>query len=135
MAHWAVRILLSAGTVAVTIGSLGILMGRTVFDRLHYAGLISSVGTMCMVAAVVIAEGWSQAGTKALLIGLLILFMNPVLAHATARAARVRQYGKLMPEPEERIRFRDQPGYVGPQEPGAGSNLANAPESSEENNR
>jgi monovalent cation/proton antiporter MnhG/PhaG subunit len=116
IAVWVVRILLWAGIVAVVTGSLGILFARTVFDRLHYAGLVSSVGTVGVAAAVAIHEGWSQAGIKCALIGLLILFANPVLTHATARAARVRRYGKLMPEPQERVRFLDQPGYVGEDE-------------------
>lgn len=116
IAVWVVWVLLWAGIAAVITGSLGILFARTVFDRLHYAGLLSSVGTVGVAAAVAIHEGWSQGGIKCALIGLIILFANPVVTHATARAARVRQYGKLMPEPQERVRFLDQPEYVGQHE-------------------
>ena len=117
IAEWAVRILLWAGVVAVVAGSLGILVARTVFDRLHYAGLLSSLGAVGVTAAVAIHEGWTQAGMKCALIGVIILFTNPVLTHATTRAARVRQFGKLMPGRHERVRFADQPGYVGGDEP------------------
>jgi len=97
MAQGMVRVLLGIGVLATVITSVGILAGRTVFDRLHYLGPAASVGTVCIAAAVAVQEGFSQAGIKAIAIAVVIVFMNPVLTHATARAARVRRFGELIP--------------------------------------
>ena len=117
IAQWAIWILLWIGVAASIVTALGVLLAHDVFDRLHYLGPVASVGTVCIAAAVVTQEATSQAGIKAILIAIVIVFMNPVLTHATARAARVRRYGKLMPDPEDRVPFLDRPGYVGQGEP------------------
>jgi monovalent cation/proton antiporter MnhG/PhaG subunit len=116
----AVLVWISVAAAAVTV--LGILAARNVFDRLHYLGIVSSVGTVCACAAVAVREGWSQGGIKAILIGLTIVFMNPVLTHATARAARMRRYGRLMPEDWKRVRFLEGNGNEndGPRQDGEG---------------
>jgi multisubunit Na+/H+ antiporter MnhG subunit len=50
----------------------------------------------------VIDEGpLSQAGIKSILVALFLLASSPVLIHATARAAYVRERGKLGPLTEE----------------------------------
>ena len=97
MAHWAALVLLALAVAAVAVTAAGIVAARTVFDRLHYLGPAASVGPACVAAAVVLREGLSQAGIKAILVALVILVMNPVLTHATARAARVRRSGALLP--------------------------------------
>ena len=61
------------------------------------------MGSVAIPAAVVLHEGFSQAGAKAILIGILLFFSNPVLSHATARAARIRRKNQLSPAPDERI--------------------------------
>ena len=49
-----------------------------------------------LALAVVIDEGpLSQAGLKSVLVALLLLGLSPVLVHATARAAYVRERGSL----------------------------------------
>ena len=49
-------------------------------------------------AAIVVQEGLSQAGIKALLIAGLLLVANPVLTHATGRALYIRQRDHLEAE-------------------------------------
>ena len=44
-----------------------------------------------VVSAVVVEEDWTQPGINALLIAVALFFVSPVLAHATARAARARR--------------------------------------------
>jgi monovalent cation/proton antiporter MnhG/PhaG subunit len=91
-----VWVLLSIGVAAQLSGVLGILVARSVFDRLHLMGPASIFGPTCLALAVVIDEGpLSQAGLKSLLVALLLLTLSPVLVHATARAAYVREHGRL----------------------------------------
>jgi multisubunit Na+/H+ antiporter MnhG subunit len=51
---------------------------------------------------VVVREGLlSQIGVKAILIAAALLVVSPVLVHATARAARLRERGELQARPHE----------------------------------
>ena len=82
---------------------LGLLLASDVFDRLHFTGPASTVAPACVALAIVIDEGpVSQAGLKSMLTALLILFLNGILVHATARAIRIRARGGWGIEPEQR---------------------------------
>jgi monovalent cation/proton antiporter MnhG/PhaG subunit len=88
--------LLAIGVGAQLLSVLGVLVAGDVYDRLHYTGPAAIIGPAALAAAVVIQEGpLEQAGLKSLLTALLILVLSPVLVHATARAARVRERGNL----------------------------------------
>jgi multicomponent Na+:H+ antiporter subunit G len=100
-----VWVLLAVGVAAQLIGVLGVLVASNVYDRLHFTGPASIFGPTCLALAVVIDEGpLSQAGLKSMLVAVLLVALSPVLVHATARAAFVRERGRLprLPlEPEE----------------------------------
>jgi multicomponent Na+:H+ antiporter subunit G len=64
--------------------------------------LLSCVGVVAIAAAVVLEERLSAAGIKAVLVALVLVVTNPVLGHATARAARIRQFGQWTVREEER---------------------------------
>ncbi len=85
--------LVVAGVGVQIFAALGVLLMREALDRLHYVGA-SVVGATCVCAAVVVAEGPSLIGLKAILTGAFLLVTGPVLGHATARAIhRHRQAG------------------------------------------
>jgi monovalent cation/proton antiporter MnhG/PhaG subunit len=74
-----------------------VLVAVDVYDRLHFAGPGSLFGPFALALAVVIDEGpFSQAGLKSILVAILLLGLSPVLVHATARAAYVRERGSLV---------------------------------------
>ena len=73
------------------------------YERLHYMSTVTTIGTAALLVAVVITEGWGQATVKTIFVFLLLLLINAVLTHATARAARVREFGHWTPKPEEEI--------------------------------
>ena len=75
-----------------------------VFDRLHYAMASTAVPPFLIAAAVVVEEDWTQPAINALLIAVALFLINPVLANATARAARTRRFGQVEARPEERPR-------------------------------
>lgn len=84
------------GVAALYTGVLGVLAADDVYDRLHFTGPASIFGPLLLAIAVVLDFGpFSQAGLKATLTALLIIALNPVLVHATARAARIRERGQL----------------------------------------
>lgn len=94
--------LLAVGVVAQLAGVVGVIVAADVYDRLHFTGPAAILGPFCFALAVVIDEGpLSQAGIKSLLVAVLLLGLSPVLVHATARAAYVRERGRLGPLSEE----------------------------------
>lgn len=85
-----VDLLLLVGILGCLLGSVGLLLFRNIYDQLHFLAPVSLAGGFAIPAAVAVHEGLSQAGAKAIVIAVLLLVANPVLSHATARAARIR---------------------------------------------
>jgi multicomponent Na+:H+ antiporter subunit G len=94
-----VWILLAAGASLVLMSSLGVLVMRGVYDRLHFTGP-AALGGVAIAAAVVVREPLSQIGNKALLLAVFLLCSSPVLVHTTARVARARDSSDKRPEVE-----------------------------------
>jgi multicomponent Na+:H+ antiporter subunit G len=93
-----VAVLLVIGVGAQLTGVVGVLVARNVYDRLHFTGPASIFGPLAFATAIVLDEGpVSQAGLKSMLVALLVLSLNPILVHASARAAFVRERGRLTP--------------------------------------
>jgi multicomponent Na+:H+ antiporter subunit G len=93
-----IAVLLAIGVAAQLTGVVGVVVARNVYDRLHFTGPASIFGPLALAAAIVLDEGpFSQAGLKSLLVALLVLGLNPILVHASARAAFVRERGRLTP--------------------------------------
>jgi multicomponent Na+:H+ antiporter subunit G len=98
----AVTALLVIGVAVTLMSCLGVLLMRDPYDRLHYTAPAAVIPPVAIAAAVVLEERLSAAGIKALLIALVLVVTNPVLGHATARAARIRQFGEWRVREEER---------------------------------
>jgi monovalent cation/proton antiporter MnhG/PhaG subunit len=99
----AVAVLLVLG-VGVELGcAVGVLVMRDAYDRLHYTAPATTLGPLAIAAAIVVQESFSQAGVKAILVALALLVTNPVLTHATARAARVRRHGEWLVREDEEV--------------------------------
>ena len=100
----AIDVLVGAGVAGELLCCLGLVLARNVFARLHYSMASTTVPPFLIAAAVVIEEDWTQPGINALQIAVALFLINPVLASATARAARARRYGQVEARPEERSR-------------------------------
>jgi multicomponent Na+:H+ antiporter subunit G len=98
-----IRALLATGVMACALTVIGLLRAPNVYQRLHYSAVAATVGIVAIVAALLVREGGSQLGIKAILTGIVVILMNPVLAHATARAFRIHEQGQWPPKAEERV--------------------------------
>lgn len=94
--------LLGLAVAAELVCVLGVLVMRTVYDRLHYTGAASTVGPLLLLAAVLIREGMTSQSMETIAAVALLFLANPLLVHATARAARRIDVGQVGPTPEER---------------------------------
>lgn len=100
----AVWVLLGIGVLGCLITALGFVFVRDFYEQLHYLAPSSLLGAVAIPAAVVVHEGLStQAGAKAILIGLLLFWANPVLTHATLRAGRIRRKRQWPPTKDEEV--------------------------------
>jgi multicomponent Na+:H+ antiporter subunit G len=84
-------VLVGLGVAGELLCCLGLVVMRNVYDRLHYAMAATTVPPLLIAAAVIVEEGWTQPGINAVVVAVALLLINPVLAHATARAARSRR--------------------------------------------
>jgi multisubunit Na+/H+ antiporter MnhG subunit len=78
-----------------------VVAAKTGWDKLHYTGPATVVAPVAIAAAVLVEEPLSSAGIKAVLVAVVMLLTGPVLVHATARAARVREHGRFVILSEE----------------------------------
>ena len=74
---------------------------RGAYARLHYTAP-GGLGALLIAIAMVVRQGFSLIGDKALLLAVFVLVTSPVLSHVTARAARIRELGDVVePGPED----------------------------------
>ena len=96
-----IDVLLGIGVFSAVLSSLALLVMKDLYERLHYLSPPATVSIICFTAAVIADKHLSQARIKALLIMVVLLAMNAVLTHATARAARIRQFGRWVADATE----------------------------------
>jgi multicomponent Na+:H+ antiporter subunit G len=85
--------LVVAGVVVLAFSCLGVLLMRGALARLHYVS-VSTLGAVLVVAGVLVRDGASLIGLKAVLVGAFLVATGPVLGHATARAIYTRSRGR-----------------------------------------
>jgi multicomponent Na+:H+ antiporter subunit G len=78
-----------AGVVVLAFACVGVLVMPGALARLHYVS-VATLGAVLVVAAVLVRDGASLIGLKALIVGAFVVATGPVLAHATARAIHAR---------------------------------------------
>ena len=87
-----VAVLLVLGVALQLFACLGLIVMRDSFARLHYLAP-SGFGVVAIAAAILVEESFSVIGDKAIATAAVVLLTGPVLAHVTARSARIRRLG------------------------------------------
>ena len=95
--------LLGLVVLSCWLGALGMVRMREPMQSLHYLSLPACFGSIALVVAVFLRTGNSQASWKTLLIVFILLAINSVVTHATARAFRTRELGHWEPQPEDGV--------------------------------
>lgn len=97
-----IHILIEVAVAVSLFSTIGILVMEDINEKLHYLAPPATVGIGLITIAVVLQEGLSQASVKTLLCAFIVFVTNPVLTHATSRAARIREFGHWVSQPKER---------------------------------
>jgi multisubunit Na+/H+ antiporter MnhG subunit len=90
--HIAAVVLLVGGVAIEVVAVLGVVVMRDALDRLHYVGL-AGFGALLVGGAIMLRAGFSLIGDKAVLTGVVLVALSPVLVHASARSLRIRAHG------------------------------------------
>jgi multisubunit Na+/H+ antiporter MnhG subunit len=92
----AVGALMVLAAASVLLSCAGLVAARTSWDKLHYTGPATVIAPVCLAGAVLVQEPLSSAGVKAVLVAIVMILTGPVVLHATARAARIRDHGRFV---------------------------------------
>jgi|ERR1041385_1335638 monovalent cation/proton antiporter MnhG/PhaG subunit len=94
-----IYMLVVLGVATALFSTIGILVMKDINERLHYLSPPATLSIGLITVAIALQEGDSQATVKAVLCAFTFFVTNPVLTHATARAARIREFGHWVSEP------------------------------------
>jgi multisubunit Na+/H+ antiporter MnhG subunit len=95
-----VDVLLAAGVGLVVVASLAALRFRSVFQRLHYLTVVTSLAGPLVAVAVLVADGIGLTAVTVVLIVVLLAFTGPVLSAATGRLNAQRDHVIEIEAPE-----------------------------------
>ena len=81
------NIVIIIGIACMAIGVYGIFKFKDFYPRLLVASKIDTVGLLTLLLGICLRQGVSFFSAKVLLIAVIILILNPMVAHIVARAA------------------------------------------------
>jgi multicomponent Na+:H+ antiporter subunit G len=79
--------LILVGLFFLMVAAIGMLRLPDVFTRSHAVSLTDSLGAFCMLVGLALYQGFGINMLKILVVLALLFLLNPVIAHATIRAA------------------------------------------------
>lgn len=80
-------IFLLAGLFFLIVAGIGVIRLPDVFSRSHAVSLTDSLGAFLMLIGIGLHEGLDKNTLKILVVLALLYILNPVISHATIRAA------------------------------------------------
>ena len=84
---WIAIALIVPGLFFLVVGSIGMLRLPNVFARAHALSLTDSLGAFLVLFGLALYQGFSVNLLRILIVLALIYMLNPVISHATVRAA------------------------------------------------
>ncbi|HEY1623789.1 MAG TPA: monovalent cation/H(+) antiporter subunit G [Streptosporangiaceae bacterium] len=90
-------VLLGAAVLVVLGASLGVLLMRDAYQKLHFVTPAALVAPFLVALAVLVQMGWYENTGETCLALFFMVIAGPYLSHATMRAIRVRETGDWRP--------------------------------------
>ena len=85
MTEVVVDVLVGLGTLVAVLACLAALRSRSLYRRLHYVTILTSVASPLIGVGAIVADGFGLAGASVLLVVVVLAFTGPVLSAATGR--------------------------------------------------
>ncbi len=79
--------LMVVGLFFLFVAAVGVLRLPDVFTRSHAVSLTDSLGALFLLGGLALYQGFSTNLVKILIVLVLLYLLNPVITHATVRAA------------------------------------------------
>jgi multisubunit Na+/H+ antiporter MnhG subunit len=86
-------IFLALAVLVVLASSIGIFLMRSPYEKVHFVAPISIVAPVLVAVAVTVRQGYEEPTGQTWLAVAILAVASSVLAHATVRAARIRETG------------------------------------------
>ncbi len=86
-------VLLGLAVVIAAGASLGLLLMRDAYQKLHYVTPVALVAPVLVALAVLVQMGWYENTGETCLALFFMVIAGPYLSHATMRAIRIREKG------------------------------------------
>ena len=80
-------IFMTSGLFFLVVAAIGVIRLPDVFSRSHAVSVTDSLGAFLMLAGIAFHEGLDKNTLKILVVLALLYILNPVISHATVRAA------------------------------------------------
>ena len=80
--------LMTVGLLFMVVAAVGMVRLPDVYTRSHAVALTDSLGAVFLLAGLAVQQGFSPNALRILVVLALLYVLNPVIAHATMRAAR-----------------------------------------------
>ncbi len=80
-------IFIVTGLFFLIVAAIGVIRLPDVFSRSHAVSLTDSLGAFLMLVGIALHEGFGKNMLKIMVVLALLYILNPVIAHATIRAA------------------------------------------------
>jgi multisubunit Na+/H+ antiporter MnhG subunit len=91
-------VLLALAVCTVLASSVGILVMRDVYQKLHYVTPAAIVAPLLTGLAILVQSGFTENSAETWLALVFVMIGGPYLSHATIRAARIRETGRALDE-------------------------------------
>jgi multicomponent Na+:H+ antiporter subunit G len=80
-------IFMVAGLLFMIVAAIGVIRLPDVYSRSHAVSLTDSLGAFLMLVGIALHDGLGRNMLKILMVLALLYILNPVISHATIRAA------------------------------------------------
>jgi multicomponent Na+:H+ antiporter subunit G len=79
--------LVVSGLFFLVVAAVGMIRLPDVFTRSHALSMTDTLGVGLILSGLALYQGWTAGAVKTVLILVLLYHLNPVISHATMRAA------------------------------------------------
>jgi multicomponent Na+:H+ antiporter subunit G len=84
---WITAACIAIGLFFLVVAAIGMVRMPDVFSRSHALALTDTLGASLVLIGLALHQGLTLTAGKTLVVLILLLLMNPVISHATLRAA------------------------------------------------
>ena len=96
------NIVIVAGLIYMLFGIIGIFKFKNFYPRILITSKADTVGAITVMAGIIIKHGISLFSGRVLIIIIIILILNPLMAHIIARSAYTSGHELVNPEPKHK---------------------------------